>query len=121
MNKTVQTSQDLGDGKTSASRPIEKGKKGVKGDSIHAPPGARCTEDCVIGQRGTITLPKTIRSLLGIDVGDTVRFEVGPDQIVVRGMKLIPANSELAGLADRRVRQIAKGDAITFDELKDHR
>ncbi len=81
-------------------------------------PVALSVEHCVVGQRGTITLPKTIRKYLGIDIGDTVRFEVGPDQIVVRGMKLIPSNSELAGLAERRVRQIASGGAIDLDDLK---
>jgi len=80
---------------------------------------ASAAEDCMVGQRFTVTLPKLIRESLGIEVGDYLRFELGPEgNVAVRGMKLIPANSGLAALADNRVRQISKGDATLLGDLK---
>jgi len=73
---------------------------------------------CVIGQRGTITLPEPILSALGIGVGDTVRFEVGTEQVVVTGMRLIPAKSDLSKLANQRVKQIANGCSTEPEDLK---
>jgi len=78
----------------------------------------RITGNIVVGQRHTITLPKAIRQMFGIEVGDMLRLEVGDDCLVMRKMQLIPARSELKMVADRRIAEIARGDSVTIEDLE---
>jgi AbrB family looped-hinge helix DNA binding protein len=44
-------------------------------------------------ENGQVTLPPRVREALNIESGDTVEFELtASGQVVVRGLKMIPAN-----------------------------
>lgn len=46
-----------------------------------------------IRSKGQITIPRTIRRVLGVEEGDQVEFDVMPDgTVTLRGMKMIPAD-----------------------------
>lgn len=42
-------------------------------------------------ERGQVTLPAEVRAALHVDSGDELIFEVTDDGVLVRGMKMIPA------------------------------
>lgn len=46
----------------------------------------------VVRSRGQITLPREIREALHVEEGDDVAFEVENGQVIVRGLKSIPAD-----------------------------
>lgn len=41
--------------------------------------------------RGQVTLPSDVREALQVEEGDDIEFEVTPDGVIMRGLKLIPA------------------------------
>lgn len=41
--------------------------------------------------RGQVTLPSDVREALHIDDGDEIEFDLTPDGVIIRGMKMIPA------------------------------
>lgn len=43
--------------------------------------------------KGQVTVPNVVRKALNVSVGDELEFEVvGPGKVVVRGLKMIPAD-----------------------------
>ncbi len=42
--------------------------------------------------KGQVTLPPTIREALHIDTGDDVSFEVSDGQVILRGLRAMPAD-----------------------------
>ncbi|HVB26370.1 MAG TPA: AbrB/MazE/SpoVT family DNA-binding domain-containing protein [Mycobacteriales bacterium] len=76
--------------------------------------------------KGQLTLPREIREALHVDPGDEIVFEVvGEDTVVVRGMKMIPADqawfwteSWLAGEREAN-EDLAAGRVDTFDSADD--
>ena len=44
-----------------------------------------------VRERGQVTLPRAVREALHVDSGDELVFEVTADGVLVRGMKMIPA------------------------------
>lgn len=76
--------------------------------------------------KGQLTLPREIRDALHVDPGDEIVFEViGEDTVVVRGMKMIPADqawfwteSWLAGEREAS-EDITAGRVEAFDSADD--
>jgi antitoxin PrlF len=76
--------------------------------------------------KGQLTLPREIRDALHVDPGDEIVFEViGEDTVVVRGMKMIPADqawfwteSWLAGEREAS-EDITAGSVDAFDGAED--
>ena len=50
------------------------------------------TERSTLRSKGQITLPAHVREVLHVEAGDDVEFEILDDAVVMRGLKLIPAD-----------------------------
>ena len=50
------------------------------------------TERSTLRAKGQITLPAHVREVLHVEAGDDVEFEIANDVVIMRGLKLIPAD-----------------------------
>ena len=66
--------------------------------------------ESTVTSKGQITIPKVVREVLHLDVGDTVYFDVRPDGTVVLMARNAPVES-LFGLLKRT------GTPISIDEM----
>jgi len=66
--------------------------------------------ESTITSKGQITIPKAVREVLHLDVGDTVYFDLRPDGTVVLMARNAPVES-LFGLLKRT------GTPISIDEM----
>jgi AbrB family looped-hinge helix DNA binding protein len=66
--------------------------------------------ESTVTSKGQITIPKVVREMLHIDVGDTVYFDVRPDGTVVLMARNAPVES-LFGLLK------GAGASISVDEM----
>lgn len=66
-----------------------------------------------IDSKGRVTLPKSMRQTLGVDIGDTVFLKYDPKDNQVR---LAPAVSPFDILAEHAVREYREGRTKTIEE-----
>jgi len=75
--------------------------------------------------RGQVTLPREVRQALHVDSGDELIFEVTDDGVLVRGMKLIPADQAWFWSAEwqrgerEASKDIVKGRTIKHADAED--
>lgn len=75
-----------------------------------------------LGQRREVVIPKEVCDELGLEEGDFVEVKRSKGGVVIRPKKLVDADdiltAEEAALVRKGERQLARGESITFDEVK---